>query len=479
MPQETAIVLRKSHERSHFTVSTISAPQNETIASKETIKDVGAPSRTLSQWAWAAAKRLWVPFDFAGAGVSVLLAYMIGPAGVDPTITERPLTVTVIHASAFVLILYLSGLYDRNTLNRPLSMFIRSSFAAGLATLLTLASMYFLFYQPIGRWVAAIVFLLSLAASMAPRMGIWWILRRRRRRILIVGRSPLAEQVASALSKDFSGIYKVVPASTVEEARERVVDEIILPMDFHPMEQSIGPAVRCVSMGCQVRTIADLYEDLFRRVPVSSEVTLTWLLNFGWDSTNHLKSSIKRVSDIGLAAIALLLSSPVWLIVPALIKLTSHGPVFYTQTRVGQYERRFKILKFRTMPVDAESAGAVWSAMNDPRPNLLGKILRKSRIDEIPQLVTILRGHMSFVGPRPERPEFTEKLESDIPFYAFRHLVRPGLTGWAQISYRYGASVEEARRKLEYDLYYVRHYSLLRDFGIVLRTITSVMKGAR
>lgn len=459
-------------------VSTISVPEKSPTPSEKE-KALGVPNRTLAQFAWSAAKRLWIPIDFGGAAASVLLAYALSPAGVDPTITDRPLTATVLHASAFVLVLYLSGLYDRNTLNRPWLMMLRSAFAAGITTILTLTAFYFFFYQAFGRWVSVIVFFLSLVAAVLPRVAIWWILRRRRRRVFILGDTSLASRVSHALTEEFSGVYKVVHAATVDEARERGVDEIILPMDFHPMEQSLGPAVQCVSMGCQVRTVADLYEDLFRRVPVSSEVTLTWLLNFGWDSTNHFKSALKRVSDILLASLVLVLSAPLWILVPLLIKLTSRGPVFYSQTRVGQYERTFRILKFRTMPVGSENGGAVWSAVGDTRPDLLGRVLRKTRIDEIPQLLTILRGKMSFVGPRPERPEFTKQLEQEIPLYGFRHLVRPGLTGWAQISYQYGSSVEDARRKLEYDLYYVRHFSLLFDLGIVLRTVTSVMKGAR
>jgi lipopolysaccharide/colanic/teichoic acid biosynthesis glycosyltransferase len=153
--------------------------------------------------------------------------------------------------------------------------------------------------------------------------------------------------------------------------------------------------------------------------------------------------------------------------------------VLYRQTRVGHYSRPFQILKFRTMVVDAERESIMWTLTDDPRATPLGRWLRRYRLDEIPQLLNIIRGDMSFVGPRPERPEITRCLEQELPHYAFRHLVRPGLTGWAQVNYGYGASVEDARVKLEYDLYYVRHASFGTDLAIVLRTLPSFAKGGR
>jgi lipopolysaccharide/colanic/teichoic acid biosynthesis glycosyltransferase len=155
------------------------------------------------------------------------------------------------------------------------------------------------------------------------------------------------------------------------------------------------------------------------------------------------------------------------------------GPVFYRQTRVGRHGRPFTILKLRTMRVDAEDGTPQWASPHDDRATPLGRILRRTRLDELPQLVNILVGEMSFVGPRPERPEFVAALEQTLPFYSWRHFVRPGLTGWAQINYPYGSSVEDARRKLEYDLFYIRHYSVLTDLSIALRTATAAARGAR
>jgi len=236
--------------------------------------------------------------------------------------------------------------------------------------------------------------------------------------------------------------------------------------------------MRCLPTGCQVHTAADMLEKLLHRIP-TNDVPTWWVLGRGWDASDHIKLTIKRLSDIGLAMLGIVLSIPIVALISPLLKMTSIGPLFYTQRRVGKFGQTFTIYKFRTMTVNAEVDGAKWASTNDSRVTWLGRYLRKTRIDELPQLVNVLLGEMSFVGPRPERPEFTTELEKHLPFYACRHMLRPGLTGWAQINYRYGASVEDARRKLEYDLYYVRNASPILDLAIILKTVMAVMKGAR
>ena len=158
------------------------------------------------------------------------------------------------------------------------------------------------------------------------------------------------------------------------------------------------------------------------------------------------------------------------------IKLSSRGPVFFSQTRVGFKGRAFTLYKFRTMHNNAEKQGAQWARDNDPRVLPIGHFLRKSRIDELPQCWNIFKGDMSIIGPRPERPEFTSELTNDIPYYDLRHIIKPGLTGWAQVNYPYGASTEDALRKLQYDLYYIKNYSLFLDLNIMLRTLITVFQ---
>jgi len=183
---------------------------------------------------------------------------------------------------------------------------------------------------------------------------------------------------------------------------------------------------------------------------------------------------------VAAALVGLALTLPFWPLIMALIKLTSKGPAFYKQTRIGLFGAPLTIYKFRTMAVDAEARHrAVWARPNDPRVTPLGRLLRRTRIDEIPQFWNILTGNMSLIGPRPERPEFVRELGRKMPCYHWRHLVRPGVTGWAQINFRYGASEEDAWEKLSYDLYYVKHASLALDAYICLRTLGALFHGSR
>ena len=188
---------------------------------------------------------------------------------------------------------------------------------------------------------------------------------------------------------------------------------------------------------------------------------------------------VKRATDIVVAAVGLVLGAPLLLLSAVLIKLTSPGPVVYRQTRVGMGGEPYVLYKLRSMRTDAEAAGAVWACKQDARVTRVGYYLRKWRLDEIPQLFNVLKGEMSLVGPRPERPEFTEKLAAFIPFYDERHLVQPGLTGWAQVRYPYAASFEAAARKLQFDLYYVKNMSFLLDVSILLRTFKTILVGLR
>ncbi len=183
----------------------------------------------------------------------------------------------------------------------------------------------------------------------------------------------------------------------------------------------------------------------------------------------------RRIVSIIVSFIALVICLPVIPVLMVAIRLSSPGPIFFRQTRVGLGGRHFSVIKFRTMRQDAEANGAVWATQDDPRITKLGKWMRMTRLDEIPQLWNVLRGEMGFVGPRPERPEFVEMLSSKIPYYDFRHLIRPGITGWAQVRYKYGASIEETKNKLEYDLYYIKHLSLGLDLLIMFETVKTII----
>jgi lipopolysaccharide/colanic/teichoic acid biosynthesis glycosyltransferase len=230
--------------------------------------------------------------------------------------------------------------------------------------------------------------------------------------------------------------------------------------------------------GVQITPMFALYQDLTGRVPVS-HLGVDWYvaLPAHVKKTNRTYMMVKRVMDLAMALVMLIVTAPIIPVVALAVRLDSPGPVFFKQVRVGRGGRLFRIVKFRTMRQGAEAnTGAVWASDRDPRITRVGRFLRKSRLDEIPQLWNVLVGEMSFVGPRPERPEFDEELEREIPFYRARRAVRPGLTGWAQVSHGYGNSLLDALRKVEYDLYYIKNESMYLDLLILLRTVAVVLK---
>jgi sugar transferase (PEP-CTERM system associated) len=184
---------------------------------------------------------------------------------------------------------------------------------------------------------------------------------------------------------------------------------------------------------------------------------------------------LHRLVSVSVALIGLVICLPFLPLIALAVRLSSPGPILFRQTRVGRRGRLFTTLKFRTMRQDAEAKGAVWATKDDPRVTRVGRFMRKTRLDEIPQLWNVLRGDMGFVGPRPERPEFVQWLSKEIPYYDLRHMIRPGLTGWAQVRYRYGSSLEETKRKLEYDLYYLKHHSVGLDLLIMFETIKTIV----
>jgi exopolysaccharide biosynthesis polyprenyl glycosylphosphotransferase len=230
--------------------------------------------------------------------------------------------------------------------------------------------------------------------------------------------------------------------------------------------------------GLPVFDLIEFYENQFRKIPVFFLSSDFFSFSKGFNLLgNPLLQRLKRLSDILIALLILIPALPVMALVALLIRMESSGPALFRQVRTGKDGRNFTLVKFRSMRTDAEAQGAQWAQVNDSRVTRLGRFLRKSRLDELPQLWNILKGEMSFVGPRPERPEFNQQLEKEIPFYQLRHLVRPGLTGWAQVHYPYGASIEDSYQKLQFDLYYVKNFSLILDLQIILKTIRVVVLG--
>jgi len=234
--------------------------------------------------------------------------------------------------------------------------------------------------------------------------------------------------------------------------------------------------------GINIYEMPTFYEEFFGTIPVL-HTTHMWLgfADISGVKRNVYNTKLKKIFDKAMAVICLVIAFPVMLLTMILIKLESRGPVFYYQDRVGWDERTFRLIKFRSMKINAEANGAVWAQENDPRVTRVGKVIRLLRIDELPQLWNVLKGEMSFVGPRPERPEFVKNLKKEIPFYSLRHSIKPGITGWAQVNYPYCATVKDTLAKLEYDLYYVKNVKLILDLIIIALTVRTVLfgKGAR
>ncbi len=264
-----------------------------------------------------------------------------------------------------------------------------------------------------------------------------------------------------------------------ELARQLFVDEIIIATDDRHPRFPVEEVVECKMSGIEVIDRVKFYERQIGKINVDllRPIDIIFLDGF---SHAVLKSYSKRIFDILFSVIMLVVMAPIMLLAALAILIESRigDPVLYRQERVGRNGRVFEVIKFRSMGVDAEKAGqAIWAGANDPRVTRVGAFMRKTRIDELPQLFNVLRGDMSFVGPRPERPQFVEELSAQIPYFGMRHRVNPGITGWAQVSYSYGASVEDAKQKLQYDLYYIKNYSIFLDLTIILQTIQVVLWG--
>jgi len=322
-------------------------------------------------------------------------------------------------------------------------------------------------------------------------------------RVIVLGTGPEALAVETSLESSDArhlhllGFYSLdkVPRMDVSAARvlkkSGSLNDMVERLRIHEIivavrEQRGGvlplrELLDCRLAGVQVTDLARFFERVHGRVPIES-VKVSWLIYGNGYRQDWVRRLVKRTFDIVVSLVMLTAMAPVMLLVALLIAVEGGGPIIYRQERVGFRGRPFVVLKFRTMQKDAEKDGTPrWATVRDSRTTGIGRFLRQCRLDELPQLLNVLRGEMSFVGPRPERPPFVSMLTEKIPFYAVRHSVKPGITGWAQVRYTYGASVEDAGMKLEYDLYYVKNNTFLLDLQILLETVRVVLlqEGAR
>jgi len=321
-----------------------------------------------------------------------------------------------------------------------------------------------------------------------------------RRRVLVLGAGDRAQRLRElgekpetgfaivsyiAMSDDQRRVEEAIPRSAIHDLGRFVenlgVSEVVLALQERRNALPLKDLLRIKTKGVHVNDFSSFIERETGRVDLDT-INPSWLIfSDGFSSSRMLSSASKRIFDIAASLTVLALTFPIIILFALLVKLDSKGPAFFRQTRVGLYGEPFTVVKLRSMRTDAEKDGAKWAEENDPRITRLGRFIRKVRIDELPQTWSVLKGEMSFVGPRPEVPSFVESLEEEIPFYGERHMVKPGITGWAQINYPYGASVEDSRCKLEYDLYYAKNYTPFLDFVILLQTLRVILwpEGAR
>ncbi len=436
----------------------------------------------------------WRASDVALAALSIYVAHRLSPSYLaDPTATPAT-QVALVHVVATTLAGHAVGLYERPVV-RSRSLSGQRAFAAGsIAMLLTLVFFYAVRYRPIGRWVAALGWIGTTGGILLTREGARRVAGGGERRVLFVESSPLVRATVAALETARPGAFHVMtldaaaaasPALGGREADELValcaargIDDVVVPNADAALEPWVRPALGCLALGCRLVTEADFYEETLERVPVE-HVPADWLLSRGWDTSDPWREAAKRCTDVIGVLIAVPVALPLVALAALAIVVDDGGAMLFPQTRVGRFGRPFTMWKLRTMKPSAESGSARFTLDRDPRLTRVGRWLRKLRVDELPQLWNVLRGEMSWVGPRPEQAAIVHELERSIPFYAWRHQVRPGITGWAQLKHPYTASLAEARHKLELDLYYIRHRSWALDLGILLRTLTAFAAGAR
>jgi sugar transferase (PEP-CTERM system associated) len=396
--------------------------------------------------------------------------------------------------------LYYMDLYDLRVVADRRELFVRALQSLGASSVF-LAVLYYVFPGLIvGRGVFFIAAAFAIVIIVGWRVVFEFLSKRARpaERLLLVGtgvaavglakelherRRDLGVEIVGFVDPDLSLVGKslVNPGviGTIEDIPDIVkrsrVDRVVVSLADARGKLPMNLLLDMKLAGVQFDHLASVYEEYTGKIAVEN-LRPSWLIfSEGFRKTRWLVAA-KRAADILAASFGLIVAFPLMVLVLVAVKLTSSGPALYHQRRVGQHGRIFTVHKFRSMRHNAEVAtGAVWASARDPRVTPVGRMLRRTRLDELPQLWNVMVGDMSFVGPRPERPEFVESLKQQIPFYGQRHVVKPGVTGWAQVRYTYGASVEDAMEKLQYDLFYIKNLSLALDAYIILETVKTVV----
>jgi sugar transferase (PEP-CTERM system associated) len=428
------------------------------------------------------------------AGSLLVATRLYGPVD-DPDLAWRVLLAT----GLFLVCLYYNDFYDLTVVRTGREVVVRLLQAGGAASII-LALIYFLLPAVAVRGGAFFPSLtIFLGAMLVWRFAFNVLIRAPRlvENVLIVGTGPLAIGVARQILHQHDFAYRIVgfvddgPGHNLPPGFPRVIgrpgdmnqlvdrlniERIVVAVADRRGRLPIDELIHAKLSGVSVEEATTTYERLTGKVMLEN-VKPSWLIFSDGFRVSRVHRLIKRSADIVLSVIGLALSAIPMALTAIAVWLETGSPVLYRQERVGQHGRVFPLYKFRSMRVDAEGSTPVWARADDDRVTRVGRFIRITRLDELPQFWNVLRGDMSFVGPRPERPYFVEMLSQEIPFYHERHAVKPGLTGWAQVKYRYGASIEDATEKLRYDLYYIKHLSVSFDLSIVFDTVKVILFG--
>ena len=405
-----------------------------------------------------------------------------------------------VFAAVMLLCHFALGLYQAQSRETPVGVFVRQAVGFAIGTVLLTILYYVLPQAYIGRGVLGLAVMCAFGCAV-----IWRVLfshlmnvEMLKRRILVFGAGELATIFARSDSRTFSVVgFVAVPGEAIKVPPQRVVetgealhewalvrqiDEIVVVPDDRRGTLPMKELLECKQRGIEITDLVRFLERESGKVRLSAPPS--WLVFSDGFKVSPLRVASKRIFDIFAAALILMLSWPLMLLTALAIRIESgpRQPILYFQDRVGERGRVFRLVKFRSMRTDAECDGvARWASQNDARVTRVGRVIRKLRLDELPQLWNVLSGTMSFIGPRPERPEFVAALAKEIPYYTLRHCVKPGLTGWAQLRYPYGSSAEDAAEKLTFDLFYVKNHNFRFDALIFLQTVEVVLfgRGAR
>ena len=393
-----------------------------------------------------------------------------------------------------LILSYYFDLYEPSIVSGRLQIYFRILLVLGFDCFILSAFLLFAPDAAIGPYVYVLGFGMLAPALILMRRCYEWIAGQKvfRERVYVLGAGDYARSIVEAIrSRPDIGLEVVGWEDVQLEPSERrrvwvealenigkanpLVHRIIVAMESRRGELPVQELLTLRFQGIAVEEDGTLRERLYGKIQLDGLRPSNFLYSEGF-RIRASQQFTRQIVSICVAAFGLLLFLPFFPFVVLAVKLSSKGPIFFRQTRVGMGGRTFEVVKFRTMFTDAESDGAKWATKNDPRVTRVGMFMRKTRIDEVPQLWNVLRGDMGFVGPRPERPEFVNWLTEELPFYYLRTLIRPGLTGWAQVRYGYGATLAETKEKLEYDLYYIKHMSMGLDLLIMFETIKTILR---